>query len=129
MAELQGYRDQAIMAWEMAAAATAVHYVNDVLQDMNKFGTDDYSFGDHAKHWSELKGFALWMQFNPRSPVTDDAFARIHSVLGIAPVLPSASASEIEAYRGGLIEVRAILADAYSFDPSNIGDENGENGW
>ena len=39
IAELQVYRDQAVGAWEKAISATVVHYINDVLQDMNKFGT------------------------------------------------------------------------------------------
>jgi hypothetical protein len=113
----------------MAAGATAVHYVNDVLRDMNTFGTGDYNFGDHAKHWSELKGFALWMQFNPRSPLSDADFASIHEHLGMAPVLPSASASEVSDYRVSLIAARGLLAEAYSFAPENIGDDNGEDGW
>jgi hypothetical protein len=33
------------------------------------------------------------------------------------------------AYRAALIDARAILAESYSFDAANIGDENGENGW
>ena len=66
-AELQGHRDEAVGAWEDAIASTVVHYINDTLADMSTMDTDDYSFTDHAKHWSELKGFALSMQFNPRS--------------------------------------------------------------
>ena len=44
MVELVCYRDQALNAWEKAVAATVVHYINDTLQDMGKFGTGDYSF-------------------------------------------------------------------------------------
>jgi len=129
MAALQGHRDQAVSAWEMAAAATVVHYINDVLQDMSGFGSDDYSFEDHAKHWSEMKGFALWMQFNPRSLLSDVDFAALHTAIGTAPVLPSAAEADILAYRAALIDARAILAESYSFDAANIGDESGENGW
>jgi hypothetical protein len=56
-------------SWEGAVAATVVHYINDVLGDMAKFDTDEYSYASHAKHWGELKGFALGLQFNPWSPL------------------------------------------------------------
>ena len=38
---------------------------------MTAFNAADgsYSYGDHAKHWGELKGFALGLQFNPWSPL------------------------------------------------------------
>lgn len=126
---LRGYRDQALGAWEGAIAATALHYVNDTLQAMATFGTDDYDFATHAKVWSELKGFALGLQFNRHSPLSEQDFARLHTLLGDAPVLPTAPASEIEAYKADLREARQLLLDAYGFDPANLGDDDGANGW
>lgn len=123
-AALQGHRDAALDAWERAISATAVHYINDTLQDMN---ATEYSFADHAKHWSELKGFALILQFNPHSPMTDAQFADLHSLLGEAPVLPTdAGAAE---YKTDLLEARDLLQAAYGFDAQNMGDDNGEGGW
>lgn len=129
LGDLQANRDMAIEAWEKAIAASMVHYINNVLQDMNTFDTADYNFGDHAKHWSELKGFALWPQFNPRSPLTDAEFDNLHDLIAEAPVLPNASASAILDYRDALISAKELLATAYDFEPANLGDENGENGW
>ena len=49
------------------------------IADLNNIGTDDFSYSDLAKHWSEMKGFALGLQFNRLSPVTDEQFApRLH---------------------------------------------------
>ncbi|MEM9490007.1 MAG: DUF4856 domain-containing protein, partial [Myxococcota bacterium] len=107
----------------------AVHYINDTLQDMNTFGTDNYSFTDHAKHWSELKGFALSLQFSPMSPLLPEQFEELHTLLGDAPVLANATEAEITEYRAALISARTLLGDAYDFDAANLGDENGENGW
>jgi hypothetical protein len=129
MTALQGHRDQAIMAWENAIAATVIHYINDTLQDMNKFGTSDYSFSTHAKHWGELKGFALGFQFNPRSPMSDADFATFHGLLGDAPVLEASSQADIDAYVADLITARDLMGSAYSFDVANLGDGDGENGW
>ncbi len=114
LAELQGYRDQAVLAWEQAIASTIVHYVNDTLQDMGAIGTDDYSFADHAKHWSELKGFALGLQFNRMSPMTAD-FAELHSHLGQAPVLPSAGGADVEDYADALIAARTLIVPTSTF--------------
>jgi hypothetical protein len=123
--ELQGHRDQAILAWENAIASTVVHYVNDTLQDMNKLGTPDYSFEDHAKHWGELKGFSLALQFNPRSPMSDEDFAMFHDLVGTAPTVSGIDSD----YADDLRTAREMLGMAYSYDPANMGDENGENGW
>lgn len=127
LAELRRYRDQAVFAWEAAIAATVVHYVNEVLKDGAAFGTASYAFGDHAKHWSEMKGFALSLQFNPRSPLSDAQFVELHDLLGTAPVLPgSAGAQDADA---ALIAARTLLGTAYGFDLDNLGGPDGENGW
>ena len=115
---LRGYRDEAVAAWEMAIVATVVHYINDTIQDVNA----EADLGDLAKHWSEMKGFALSMQFNPRSPLADDDFSVMHTLMDIAP-------TRSQDYVQDLIEARTILGDAYGIDAVNLGDENGENGW
>ncbi|MCA9665160.1 MAG: DUF4856 domain-containing protein [Myxococcales bacterium] len=124
---LRGYRDAALGAWEKAIAATAVHYINDVLQDMAKFGNTDYSFASHAGHWSELKGFTLSLQFNPRSPLTAAKLGELHQKIGDKPVLPGAS--NVAEYKTALLAARDILKDAYGFDAQNVGDADGNNGW
>jgi len=139
MTELQGYRDHALEAWEKAIAATVVHYINDTLMDYdNMMGTSGkpYSFEDHAKHWSELKGFALSLQFNRRSPMIDDdtpyvnEFAMLHELLGTAPVLETADDATINAYTDGLLQARSMMGEIYNFDEENLGDETkGTYGW
>lgn len=125
--DLLAQRDLAVLAWEKAIAASVVHYVNEVLVDMGKFGTAEYSFADHAKHWSELKGFALAFQFNPRSPMTDAQFATLHEKLGTAPALPGAA--NVDAYKAGLLEVKQLFKTAYGFADANLGDAGGAGGW
>jgi len=126
---LVGFRDQAVLAWEYSISATVVHYINDVLSDMDAFEDEDYSFPSHAKHWSELKGFALGLQFNPHSLLGDADFETFHALVGDAPVLAVAGASEISDYKEDLLAARQILGTAYGFDTSNLGDDRGENGW
>ena len=128
-AALQAYRDQAVQAWEDALAATVVHYVNEILQDMGQFGSSDYSFADHAKHWSEMKGFALGLQFNPRSSLSDAGFSAFHDLVGDAPVLPTATDAQIASYQGDLVAARALLGSSCGYDMANLGDDLGANGW
>ena len=132
LGEIKEQRDLAIEAWEKAIAATVVHYINDVLKDMGAADNPDaeYSFLDHAKHWGELKGFAIGLQFNPASPMlVGDRFVDFHGLIGDAPVLPDEGAEATAAYRAKLVEARGILKEAYGFDDANMGDENGEGGW
>lgn len=128
MTDLRAARDMAIGAWEAALAATVVHYINDVLAIMVSTDAYDHArFLEHAKAWSEMKGFALAFQFNPRSPVTATQFAELNTLLGDAPVLPSdAGAAD---YRADLIAARAILGAAFAFDAANLGDDQGATGW
>lgn len=127
LAALKAERDRAIQAWEKAIAATVVHYVNDVLKDHAKFGTADYKFLDHAKHWSELKGFALALQFNPKKIISTAQLTDLHARIGEAPALPGSA--NVGLYRTGLLEAKEILKTAYGFSEANLGDDQGEGGW
>ncbi|MEM9068871.1 MAG: DUF4856 domain-containing protein [Myxococcota bacterium] len=123
MTMLTTHRDAIVEAWEKAIAATAVHYVNDTLSDMADIGTDDYSFEDHAKHWSELKGFSIGLQFNRNSPLLEEdggetLFARMQALIGDRPVLTGDT--ELAEYRTALLEVRDIFRDAYEFTNANV---------
>lgn len=128
-AALEDARDRVLLAWERSIAATAVHYINDTLQDMAAFGTDDYAFETHAKHWSELKGFALVLQFSPRSTLSDAELLEVHQLLGSSPVLPSDTSEEVTAYRDALLDARGIIGRGFGFAAANLGDASGMDGW
>ena len=127
MAALKDARDQLVQGWEKTIAANVVHYINEVLQDMAAFGTDEYKFLKHAKHWSEMKGFALSLQFNPRAMLTKSKYADFHARVGDQPVLPVDEGWS--AYRQALVQARDILKITYDFDEKNIGGLDGEDGW
>ncbi|MCW8107448.1 DUF4856 domain-containing protein [Alteromonas ponticola] len=118
MTSLQEHRDEAVSAWEQSIAATIVHYINDTTADLEAIGTDEFSYSDLAKHWSEMKGFALGLQFNPRSAVNDADFITLHELIGDAPVLTDAAA--VDAYIASLAQARDILQNAYSFSDADV---------
>ena len=139
------YLVQAAQTWEKCIAATAVHYINDVLGDMENFATDGSdapvfadleNFESLARHWGEMKGFALGLQFSPFSPfrlesedATVDDLKELLSLMGDAPVLPNgtqlgvAFEGGVEGYQEDLLSARRILQDTYDFSESNV------NGW
>ena len=127
--QLKIHRNQVLDNWEKSISATVVHYINEVLGDMKTFGTDEFSFVNLAKHWSEMKGFSLGLQFNPHSPVSESDFLLFHQLVGDAPTLPSASEEAITEYQQNLLEARSILQDTYLFEDIDMGNEKGENGW
>lgn len=128
-AALQGHRDDAVAAWEQTLAANCVHYINDTLADLASVGTDDYGFADHAKHWSELKGFALALQFNPRSPMSSADFERLHTLIADAPALPGDGEDALADHGAALREARTLIGQVYGFNEQNLGDDDGEGGW
>jgi hypothetical protein len=118
-------RDRVVTAWEQAIAASVVHYINETIVDIDAaLNGVEYSFTDQAKHWSEMKGFALSFQFNPSSPVTPSDFEELHDLLGDAPVIPNevpaTNEDELEEYKDALLDARALLRDAYDFAEANV---------
>ena len=117
LGELRGHRDTAVLAWEKALAATVVHYINDTVEATGAMQDADYSFANHAKVWSEMKGFALAFQFNPRSPLDDGEFSELHTLLRDAPEL---SPDGADSYVDDLLAARGILGRAYDFDDADL---------
>ena len=132
----------AAKTWEKCIAATVVHYINDTTADMAAYVAPDFAdldnFLDMAKHWGEMKGFALALQFSPHSPFRDnsiegidlDDLKQVLALMGDAPVLADGSqggvaatgtAQEaIDAYTADLNAARDILEAAYEFDPEVV---------
>jgi hypothetical protein len=126
--QLRAQRDRVVQNWDAGMAATTIHYINRVIRMMLAMGTPEYNFLTHAAIWSEVKVFALGMQFHRASPILA-RFDELHTLLGDRPVLASAPESERMAYLDRLRQARALVAEAYGFDAANVGDELGANGW
>lgn len=118
--QLKAHRDAWVEAWERALAATVVHELNEVIELTEGLGTPAYDFYEHAQEWSELKGYALGLQYNPRSRVKAADFAKLHELIGDRPVLVTASTAEREAYIAKLKQARALLGDAFGFATANL---------
>lgn len=142
LAALHARIETAAKTWEKCIAATVVHYINDVAGDMGNYEAPNFAdldnFKNMAKHWGEMKGFALALQFSPYSPfrdgsvdgVTLDDLRDVLSLMGDAPVLADGSQGgmaaadgaqdAIDAYIEDLMEARDILEAAYEFDAAVV---------
>lgn len=130
LAALREQRDIVVAGFEAGLAATLVHYLNEVLALTAGTGALDHeTFLELAHVWSEMKGFALAFQFNPRSALSREDFVELNTLLRDAPVLGELGSAEVEEYRADLREARALLGSAFSFDAANLGDDDGMNGW
>lgn len=121
----------AAQTWEKCIAATVVHYINDVVGNMDDFSGDEFAdldnFLDLAKHWSEMKGFALGLQFSPFSPfrtgevfvdgttetvaVDVDDLKQVLSLMGDAPVLADGTQdTSLDGIENGVLYAGAATA-------------------
>ena len=80
------------------------------------------------------KGFALGLQFNPKSPLNNEItgedmtyFQKFHQLIGAAPALPGSP--DVAGYQSKLRQARSLLAERYGFAAANLGDDDGEDGW
>lgn len=141
-AAVQEQATVAAQTWEKCIAATVVHYINEVIAEMNKFSGDSFAdlnnFKTLAKAWGEMKGFALGLQFSPESPFRNgevagidvDDLKQVLSLMGDAPVLADGSqngaapggtaAQAVSDYIDDLETARGILQTAYGFDEQNV---------
>lgn len=116
--QLREQRDTAVGTYEKVLAASAIHYVNEAQEDLEACGTEDYSLASQAKHWSELKGLALALQFNPQSTWSADSesFVELHQWIGAAPTTCD---GDVEAASTNLSKVRDALEAAHGFSAAD----------
>ena len=124
------------LTMEKCQAATVVHYINDVIADYADVDsvTAEYAdigtFTNLTKHWAEMKGFALGLQFAGFSPFVDAAvrsdLTTILTKMGDHPVIADGTQGGV-VYVGGitqyiadLTDARDLLEAAYGFDSENV---------
>ncbi len=118
--EIRIYARQAAEAWEKIIAATAIHYINDVNADLQAridgTVTSDDQY-DYAKHWSELKGFLISLQYGSADYqlISTNDLTAIHTEVGEKPEVV-----DFAAYQTKLTNVANDLRLIYNFDATNV---------
>jgi hypothetical protein len=121
--QLEDFATTAANTWELCIAATAVHYINDTievidaLEEASATVFDVATFEEYAKVWSELRGFAIGLQYNPRSPIYDSADNTADFAMALEKIreMPETTVADLADYKAELEEARELFDTIYGF--------------
>jgi len=114
-AELVEISERALAAMEKVIATAAIHYINSTITDIEAYTTD---ISTVAKHWSEMKGFALSLQFSPIAIISEADLEAVHDLIGQSP--KTSLDTDIDGYIADLKTARTKLQTAYGFDSEAV---------
>ncbi len=146
-ADLVNHAQVALNNWENIIAARVVSSLNEYTATMESL-TQKATPEEIAKSWSEMKGFALGLQFSPIAQISVEDLTLVHENLGQQPAmgpitkpiygddpkLDDKGNAEFDAegnpifkvidpttiYLNKLAKVRAILQETYGFSDKNL---------
>ena len=113
-------RELAANGMEKVIAATIVHYVNDTLSDMSNLGTDAENRVNLNKHWAEMKGFTVALQYNPFKLISDGQLQELHGIMGEAPSYDAPGTPAYDTTVRNYNRAKDVLQSAYGFSAANM---------
>ena len=113
-------RQLAANGMEKVIAATVVHYVNDTLSDMSKLGTNEENRVNLNKHWAEMKGFTVALQYNPFKLIGDGQLRELHGIMGQAPSYDAPGSPAYDTTVRNYNRAKDVLQAAYGFSAANM---------
>ena len=130
LAQILEQRDLIMATWEKVVAAVTIHYINDVIDDIDAIiAAGDATVtpassatADYENHWGEMRGYANGLLYNDFKKIATDNLNRLYVVMGTVPVYPTGgSFAAMQTYQGQLKgEVKAILKASYGFSDANM---------
>ena len=118
--EISTHRQAASEGMEKVIAATVVHYINDTLSDMSNLGTPDENRANLNKHWAEMKGYTVALQYNPFKLISDGQLRELHGIMGTAPKYDEPGSSAYNTQVANYQRAKAVLQTAYGFSSTNM---------
>ena len=109
--------------WEKIIAATVVHYLNAVQKDLATLTAEQVTAKNNAllnKHWAEMKGYAIGLQFNPAKQISTAQLEQFHALVGNVPPYAAPGTAAYQKTVADLNAARAILKQAYGFSDANL---------
>ena len=129
-AQILEQRDLIMATWEKVVAAVTIHYINDVIDDIDAIiAAGDATVtpassatADYENHWGEMRGYANGLLYNDFKKIATDNLNRLYVVMGTVPVYPTGgSFAAMQTYQGQLKgEAKAILKASYGFSDANM---------
>ena len=120
VAEISAHRQTAAEGMEKVIAATVVHYINDTLSDMSALGTPDENIANLNKHWAEMKGYTVALQYNPFRLISDGQLAELHGIMGEAPIYDAPGSNNYKTQVANYERAKVVLQAAYGFSNDNM---------
>ena len=120
VAEISAHRQAAANGMEKVIAATVVHYINDTLSDMSALGTADENIPNLNKHWAEMKGYTVALQYNPFRLITDGQLAELHGIMGKAPIYEKPGSNAYNTQVANYKRAKDVMQAAYGFSNTNM---------
>lgn len=93
--------------WEKVAAASVVHYINDVKADMTAGNTDK-----KYHHWAEGKGFSMCLRYNVSKLISSTDLLTVEAAFGNKPDDVSTS--------GDFDDALTIIKNTYGFTDTQM---------
>ena len=118
--EISAHRQAASEGMEKVIAATVVHYINDTLSDMSNLGTPDENRANLNKHWAEMKGYTVALQYNPFKLISDGQLRELHGIMGTAPKYDEPGSSAYNTQVSYYQRAKVVLQTAYGFSSTNM---------
>ncbi len=120
VSEISAHRQAAANGMEKVIAATVVHYINDTLSDMSKLGTDEENLANLNKHWAEMKGYTVALQYNPFKLISDGQLMELHGIMGEAPKYDTPGTNAYKTQVANYQRAKDVMQAAYAFSNSNM---------
>ena len=120
VAEISAHRQTAAEGMEKVIAATVVHYINDTLSDMSALGTADENIANLNKHWAEMKGYTVALQYNPFRLISDGQLAELHGIMGEAPIYDEPGSNGYKTQVANYERAKDVMQAAYGFSNDNM---------
>ena len=120
--EIAAQREAAANGMEKVIAATVVHYINDTLSDMAALGTADENRVNLNKHWAEMKGFTVALQYNPFRLISPGQLEELHGIMGRAPSYEAPGSDAYDGVVSRYMRAKEVLQAVYGFSATNMAD-------
>ena len=118
--DIAAQREVAANGMEKVIAATVVHYINDTLSDMAALGTDDENRVNLNKHWAEMKGFTVALQYSPFRLISQGQLEELHGIMGPAPSYEAPGSDAYDGIVSSYMRAKDVLQEAYGFSADNM---------
>jgi hypothetical protein len=114
-AEIEAQRAIIVDVWDKTFASNVISYIKGTKEILTA-DTGVTAPSNLAGNWSELKAFAVCLQFNPYKKISDADLLKLHGFIGTYPVRGSGKA----AYIAKLDSAKTLVKSVYGFSDAQV---------